>query len=82
MSLRPLVSLADRAAALPASPADQRDAAARALAALASEERRLARLALEPALSRCRTERRYWHFVHALLSVAQNDRRRTLPEVW
>jgi hypothetical protein len=81
VSLRPLVALADRSAPLPAAPAEQRDAAARALAALAAEERRLARLAIEPALSRCRTERRYWSFVHALLTVAQTDRR-SLPEVW
>ena len=77
----PITAISDRRAALPADPAERRDAIDRARASLAAEERRLVRLALEPALTRCREERRYWEFVNAMFVIAEAEAGRPLdPE--
>jgi hypothetical protein len=49
------------------------DAAARALATLDGEARRLERLGFELPLARLHEERRYWRFLHALFTIAEPD---------
>jgi len=54
---------------MPAHAGARLDEAERARVSLATEERRLARLGLEPAAERCRLQRRYWEFVAALMTL-------------
>ena len=67
--MSPCLPAADRTRPIPAHAGARLDAAQAALAALAHEEWRLERLALAPALARCREERRYWSFLTALFSL-------------
>lgn len=62
---------ADPARAIPASAGERRFAIDGALATLAAEERRLARLGFEVPLARCHEQRRFWEFVSALHTVAE-----------
>lgn len=81
MMRSPLARLADRTANVPASATERLDVARGTVAALRVEERRLEQLGIEPALTRCRAELRYWSFVHATLQVASRNRT-ALPEGW
>jgi len=62
--------------AMPPTPALRLDEAHAALAALREEERRLLRLGLDEALSRCREQLRYWEFLSALFSLPPAPRGR------
>lgn len=65
----PCTVASDPRRAMPPHAGTRLDEAERARASLAAEERRLARLGLEPAAQRCRLQRRYWDFVVALLAL-------------
>uniref|UniRef100_A0A832I7R1 Uncharacterized protein n=1 Tax=Eiseniibacteriota bacterium TaxID=2212470 RepID=A0A832I7R1_UNCEI len=66
MTRPPVTVVSDRRRPMPGALDERRDAIALALASLASEERRVARLGLAPALARVRAERRYWRFLDAV----------------
>lgn len=74
----PLTPAADARHPMPAGPGARLDGAHAALASLRAEERRLERLGLEPALLRCREQRRYWEFLVALFALPP-DPSRSLP---
>jgi hypothetical protein len=54
---------------MPAGAGGRLDRIGTALATLDAEERRLARLGFELPMARCREQRRYWTFLHALFSL-------------
>jgi hypothetical protein len=70
----PLTSATDRLAPIPAGSDERAHALGNALRSLASEQRRLERLGLAPAIARCRDERRYWTFLDALYRLADAPR--------
>ena len=61
---------ADPRREIPAGAGSRADRIEAALATLADEERRLERLGLEPALRRCRLQRRYWTFLRAVFALS------------
>ena len=65
----PLTASADPRREMPAGEGSRLDRVEAALATLAAEERRLARLGLELPLARCHEERRYWTFLRALFAI-------------
>ena len=67
----PITASADPRREMPAAAGSRHDRIDLALATLAAEERRLARLGLELPMARCREQRRFWSFLRAL---------HTLPE--
>ena len=67
----PLTASADPRREMPAGAGSRRDRIDAALATLAAEERRLARLGFELPMARCREQRRYWSFVSALHALPE-----------
>jgi hypothetical protein len=65
----PLTAAADPRREIPAGAGSRLDRIETALATLAAEERRLARLGLELPIARCHQERRYWTFLRALFAM-------------
>jgi len=59
---------------MPARADERLDRVAVALASLAGESRRLERLGFELPLARCEAQRRYWHFLGAILSIPAESR--------
>jgi hypothetical protein len=70
MGRRVVPSSADTAALMPAGMGARMDRVQAAVAVLREEERRLERLGLEEAQTRCREQRRYWEFLAAVFEVA------------
>jgi hypothetical protein len=64
-----LPTSADPTREVPADAGSRRDRIEAALATLAAEERRIARIGLEWPLARCREQRRYWSFLSALYAM-------------
>jgi len=79
MRRTPITTTSDRTRELPALHEERVETILRARASLAAEEHRLSRLALEPALARCRDERRYWEFLHAVFQLAGDSDPRPEP---
>ena len=67
-----LPTSADPARDVPAGAGSRRDRIEAALATLAAEERRVARIGLEWPLARCREQRRYWSFLSALYAMSDD----------
>lgn len=67
----PLTASADPRREIPAGAGRRHDRIDSALATLAAEELRLARLALELPMARCREQRRYWTFLRALFALPE-----------
>ena len=67
-----LPASADPRRDLPAEAGSRRDRIEAALATLAAEERRVARIGLEWPLARCREQRRYWSFLSALFAMSDD----------
>ena len=61
---------ADPGREVPADAGSRRDRIDAALATLAAEERRIARIGLEGPLARCREQRRYWSFLSAVFAMS------------
>ena len=78
-SRSPLTASADPTREMPAAPGARLDRIGTALATLAAEERRLARLGFELPMARCREQRRYWTFLDALFSLPLAAPGRSLP---
>ena len=68
-----LTPSADPARAIPPSASEREWAIDAALVSLDAEERRLARLGFEVPLARCREQRRFWEFVHAIHALDRDD---------
>jgi len=69
MTFRPFLSILDPSSAIPASASSRHDRLGAAITSLEAEQRRLQRLGLEPALTECRLQLRYWEFVRAILAL-------------
>lgn len=65
----PITSSSDTAAPIPDGAGARLDRIQAAVASLAAEERRLARLGLTAAERRCRQQRRYWEFLAAVFTL-------------
>ena len=74
MAWTALTASSDPSRVMPASNGARIDAAARAIASLREEQRRLERLGFELPLARCHQQLRYWKFVHSVCSVAAEVR--------
>jgi hypothetical protein len=69
--LSPFTVSADPRREIPSGAGSRSDRIEAALATLAAEEQRLARLGLELPMARCREQRRYWNFLRALFSLPE-----------
>ena len=69
MNRVPFTATSDLRAPMPDGPAARLDRIHAAVASLAAEERRLARLGLDDAARRCRGQRRYWEFLAAVFAL-------------
>ena len=69
MRRAPLTVSSDSRAAMPEGAGARLDRIQAAVASLAAEERRLARLGLTEAVRRCREQRRYWEFLAAVFAL-------------
>lgn len=69
-TFQPLTASSDPHRAMPVSNGARLDAAARAVASLREEQRRLERLGFELPLARCHQQLRYWEFVQNVCRVA------------
>ena len=69
MNRAPLTASSDLRASMPDAPGARLDRIHVAVASLAAEERRLARLGLTDAARRCREQRRYWEFLAAVFAL-------------
>jgi hypothetical protein len=67
----PITASADPRREMPAGAGSRHDGIDAALATLAAEEQRLARLGLELPMARCREQRRYWNFLRALHALPE-----------
>jgi len=65
----PLTASSDTRAPMPDGPGARLDRIHAAVASLAAEERRLARLGLTGAARRCREQQRYWQFLAAVFAL-------------
>ena len=70
MRFEPVTPASDPRRTMPASAWARLDVADAALASLAEEHRRAARLGLEWPLARTERQLRYWRFVRALCAIA------------
>jgi len=76
----PITVSADPRREMPAGAGSRHDRIDAALATLAAEELRLARLGLEQPCARCREQRRFWSFLRALHTLPDAaPARRTNP---
>ncbi len=75
----PLTGSADPRREVPDGAASRRDRIDAALATLALEELRLMRLGLAAPIARCREQRRFWTFLHALFSLEDSRIARSAP---
>ncbi len=69
MNRTPLTASSDTKAPMPDGPGARLDRIHAAVASLAAEERRLARLGLAEPARRCREQRRYWEFLAAVFAL-------------
>lgn len=69
MRRSPLTVSSDPSAAMPEGAGARLDRIHAAVASLAAEERRLARLGLGDAVRHCREQRRYWEFLAAVFAL-------------
>jgi hypothetical protein len=69
MPRAPLTASSDLRAPMPDGPGARLDRIHAAVASLAAEERRLARLGLVEPARRCREQRRYWEFLAAVFAL-------------
>jgi len=77
-----LVPVADPRRPMPERPAERGWAIESALQALDAEQRRLERLGFELPLARCREQRRFWEFVHAVHAMAPHESPAAAEPAW